>query len=819
MGNISKILLLASVCLVGIGILFTGGVAAEEAPLEELEGEGTEDDPYVITDVEELQAMNEDLEAHYVLGNDIDASETQTWEAGAGFEPIGDENAMFSGTVDGQGHTIDGLVIQRPGDDWVGLIGVLDGEIADVRLEGTIVSGSESVGVVAGENRGTITDVSVQGEVYGNDDNVGGLVGISHSDATIDNSSATVRVDGDNEVGGLVGSNEGTITWSSASGDVSGGENDKWQDNIGGLVGVNSGPISNSYATGDIIDGERNTGGLIGLNAGPVRNAYATGDVYSDSRWVGGLVGGNGESLTNVYSTGDVSGDEYVGGLTGSSGTVISNAYTISSVDGDDTVGGVIGRGDGPLRNTYWNKNAVGQEESLGEGGDQGTALTAPEMTGPAASANMNGLDMDDVWAPTDEYPILQMQIDELEATVSDETLTAGRTTDIEVTLELTDGTSVSATEVAEYETGELTDVTAGHVDTHQSGTGEITVTVGSETDTVELEITEPPNIELEDAALEAPAVVEGNEVTVTATYANDGGPGSHTAELVVDGETVASDPVWVGADDETTVGFEWTPAGDADTEYDVAIDDTDLRTLTVVDADAVSLESVSIPEQVGSGTSYAVTADLATDHDESVLATVVYELGSEDTASKPVVIDPDGSTAVFDREVDANVGTSLPQTVTLAGETLERTSEVAAPPAFEITALEAPDEAEAGEEFALTVTVENTGDLEGTQPITVADEGDDRSAEELTVAAGATETVSMTVSESNPGDYEYTVSSADDETAATVSVTEDNETNGGETDDADSDSSDGSDGMPGLGPTTAVVALLVAVVVAIRRP
>ena len=68
-------------------------------------GSGTEADPYLITDVYELQEMSDDLTAYYVLGNDIDASVTSSWNGNAGFEPIG----TFTGIFDGQGHTITGV--------------------------------------------------------------------------------------------------------------------------------------------------------------------------------------------------------------------------------------------------------------------------------------------------------------------------------------------------------------------------------------------------------------------------------------------------------------------------------------------------------------------------------------------------------------------------------------------------------------------------------------------------------------------------------------------------------------------------------------
>ena len=46
-------------------------------------GSGTQADPYIIHNVSDLQAVENDLDAYYELANDIDASATSGWNAGA----------------------------------------------------------------------------------------------------------------------------------------------------------------------------------------------------------------------------------------------------------------------------------------------------------------------------------------------------------------------------------------------------------------------------------------------------------------------------------------------------------------------------------------------------------------------------------------------------------------------------------------------------------------------------------------------------------------------------------------------------------------
>ena len=64
-------------------------------------GTGTELDPFVIEDCDELQDMQSDLGAYYKLGNDIDCSMTSTLNGGAGFAPVGSSSNPFAGSFDG----------------------------------------------------------------------------------------------------------------------------------------------------------------------------------------------------------------------------------------------------------------------------------------------------------------------------------------------------------------------------------------------------------------------------------------------------------------------------------------------------------------------------------------------------------------------------------------------------------------------------------------------------------------------------------------------------------------------------------------------
>ena len=146
-------------------------------------------DPVKISNAEELQNMNNNLDADYVLVDDIDASEIEN------FEPIGSRSEPFTGTFDGAGHTISGLAIARDSSNFVGLFGVIaaDGEVRDVTLAAVSVDGGSETGSLAGESAGVVTGVTVSGSVPGANQ-VGGLVGSVGPNGTVSASSATGTV-------------------------------------------------------------------------------------------------------------------------------------------------------------------------------------------------------------------------------------------------------------------------------------------------------------------------------------------------------------------------------------------------------------------------------------------------------------------------------------------------------------------------------------------------------------------------------------------------------------------------------------------------
>ena len=346
--------------IVAATLLLTLPIYSQSASAFSGEGSGTEEDPYHISDLTELNETRLDLTAHYILENDIDASETENWNDGDGWEPIGEFNNEFNGSFDGQGYEINDLYIDRPNTYYVGLCGFTDTD-----------SVVENVGLI---------DVDITG-----DRDVGGLLGLSYG--TVSDSYATGSVEGGYwQVGGLVGRNSGDVVDSYSTADVEGSGR-----HVGGLVGrVYGGSVVDSYATGSVTGiGEFGVGGLVGSNRGAsIDSSYATGNVESTGTLaggirVGGLVGHNRDFATvnNSYATGNVSAEcRRVGGLVGYNynNSIIENSYSTGYVEGGGQVGGLVGRQleNSSTYNSYWNNETSGQTTS-----DAGLGRTTAQMT------------------------------------------------------------------------------------------------------------------------------------------------------------------------------------------------------------------------------------------------------------------------------------------------------------------------------------------------------------------------------------------------------------------------------------------------------
>jgi parallel beta-helix repeat protein len=209
-------------------------------------GSGTEEDPFMIYDVWQLQAIKNNLVAHYALGNNINAAITSTWNGGLGFYPIGFEGSTFTGTLDGRGHTISSLKIVRTATGYsVGLFGNMDIGSAVFNLglvSADIRGGTLGVGALAGYCAGTVFKCHSTGAIVGTSFSYsGGLIGWMASGGSVTNSYSWASVTGGTDVGGFVGRAWAYVARCYSTGSVGTGTSK------GGFAGYNYDTIVNCF--------------------------------------------------------------------------------------------------------------------------------------------------------------------------------------------------------------------------------------------------------------------------------------------------------------------------------------------------------------------------------------------------------------------------------------------------------------------------------------------------------------------------------------------------------------------------------------------
>ena len=164
-------------------------------------GNGTIDFPYEVTNLTQLKAISKGLNYNYILKNDITASGTWT--------PIGDANATFTGTLNGDNYTIYNLTITS--GNTIGLFGVINGGVVrNIKLTNYSIKGGSNVAVIAGKMIGaTLDNVHIDGDVSGTSC-VGGFVADADSKTNISNSTVkgnvfNIHASSTGNVGGFAG--------------------------------------------------------------------------------------------------------------------------------------------------------------------------------------------------------------------------------------------------------------------------------------------------------------------------------------------------------------------------------------------------------------------------------------------------------------------------------------------------------------------------------------------------------------------------------------------------------------------------------------
>ena len=363
---------------------------------EMLNGEGTEENPYLITSTNDFAYLVSQLatyDRNYGYGQffkqiaDIKAPIPNCLYQGNAYK-----SAPFAGNYDGDSHKILNLTYLGTNggeqSDAIGLFSILhDGAvIRNLDIEGADIEyPGNCCGLLAGVANGNIRieNITLNGNIKSTKDKVGGLIGYIEGNAQslAQISIRNVRLgvsfseSGSSYIGALIGwAENASIQVEDISSDGI-FKNLRGNNHVAGLIGklygqIDARKIKLQHTTlNDFpISGNQNVGGLIGeafLQAASNFKDITIDMPIKGSSYVGGLIGQiRSETPTNILiaienfqlsnpaNRSQIQGGSYVGGMIGYSHKTHANAFTVelkgeslfhASITGQSVIGGIFG--------------------------------------------------------------------------------------------------------------------------------------------------------------------------------------------------------------------------------------------------------------------------------------------------------------------------------------------------------------------------------------------------------------------------------------------------------------------------------------------
>ena len=262
----------------------------------------------------------------------------------ANFAPIGTQEHPYTGTFNGNSHSISGLSVS--GSDAAGLFGYVKGAvIQNINLCNSQITatsdGGNNIRSYAGVIVGFATDAAKIENCSTNNititarsRHIGGIIGYGKGSTEISNCTNTSSLAGTYNVGGIAGYLEdSSITNSGNSGNLPAPQA---SGSVGGIVGfTRNGQISTCYNTGEITDGsDANVGGIVGMSeaSSSIRDCYNVGAVHG-GKFNGGIAGLAIGTYCYCYNTGAVTDSPCRGGVIGCNAgiTTIDHCYYLDT--------------------------------------------------------------------------------------------------------------------------------------------------------------------------------------------------------------------------------------------------------------------------------------------------------------------------------------------------------------------------------------------------------------------------------------------------------------------------------------------------------
>ena len=393
----------------------------------EFVGEGTEENPYLISSGADLALLRERVNAgekfegkYFKMTNSIDFNNNNLIVIG---KEVPNSSSWanlptkgFAGIFDGNNCALLNVsTMEAPlssSDELNGLFKTIfeGGKVANLSVYGMISQTVRGTGVIAGRNFGTIENCtnyvtiapaegtttsqnhrytgSIASINYGDIiscTNYGAITGEQYASGIVARSDKGNIIDCTNyatitgkgfKPAGICGETKGgTVSGCVNYGDVSGSQY------AAGIVALNAATLSNCINYGNVTQtGSETAGGIAGGSTGAISNCTNYGNVTGVNKQVGGIVGSASATVSGCKNYGNVATTgkyDNIGGVVGYTSAAISDCVNYGTVTGlNDSYGGIVGYTKSTVSNCENNGAVTGRQWLGGIAGRSLSSIT-----------------------------------------------------------------------------------------------------------------------------------------------------------------------------------------------------------------------------------------------------------------------------------------------------------------------------------------------------------------------------------------------------------------------------------------------------------
>ncbi len=388
-------------------------------------GNGTQDDPYIISTVSELAYLaasvngGESYEGvYFILANDLyinNIDEQGKIVVQNIWTPIGSGNSAegFGGIFDGADHKIIGLYTSASGNNKGLFVHIsASGSVKNLCISNSLIEGKSNIGTICAVNDGIIYNCAAINSAVNGNTAVGGICAKNNGEMHYCSFSGEISCTGMGTAGGICAANDGLIYRAEVSGAIVA------SDIAGGICGTSKNTLRECTNKAIVSGNGDSYGGICGetYTGANVERCVNVGSISGDGSTAGICGEAAGTAVTDCYNIGSVTAvNYYAGGICGkSSQSIYTTCFSTGSVNAAKCIGAICGRtADDVFANCYYTigvatdsretiQNGIGSETRGVSKSDIEGATTGAESDAMQLASTYIGFDTENIWHTSD---------------------------------------------------------------------------------------------------------------------------------------------------------------------------------------------------------------------------------------------------------------------------------------------------------------------------------------------------------------------------------------------------------------------------------